>query len=232
MNIYEAIADIMRDDTAIGKNQKNTQQGFKYRGIDDVMNTFAPLMAKRGVFVVPEVLEQTREEHTSSKGAKLLYSILKMRYTFYAEDGSSVSAVVIGEGMDSADKSSNKAMAVAMKYAMFQVFCIPTEEMRDADPDRYSPDMIEAPKNAEKGTASNKPSNYTTQTADKPKTDGNVEKTLTYAADGYLHCDACGEIIQPQTGKDGKLIRSPDIANLSLKKTGRQLCAECLKKLS
>ena len=58
---------------------------------------------------------------------------MKIKYTFYAEDGSNVSAVVIGEGMDSAAKASNKAMAVGMKYAMFQVFCIPTEEMPDSD---------------------------------------------------------------------------------------------------
>jgi hypothetical protein len=42
--------------------------------------------------------------------------------------------------MDSADKSSNKAMAVAFKYACFQVFCIPTEEMAKDDPDAYSPE--------------------------------------------------------------------------------------------
>ena len=37
--------------------------------------------------------------------------------------------------MDSADKSSNKAMSVAYKYAMFQNFSIPTEEMADPDAD-------------------------------------------------------------------------------------------------
>jgi hypothetical protein len=54
---------------------------------------------------------------------------------------------VVGEGMDSADKSSNKAMAVAFKYACFQVFCIPTEEMTNDDPDAYSPeDSVKADK--------------------------------------------------------------------------------------
>ncbi len=133
MNIYQAIADIMKEGYAIAKDKKNPQQGFKYRGIDDVMNTFQPLMASRGIFVVPEVLEATREERQTNKGANLLYSVLKIKYTFYASDGSSVSAVVIGEGMDSGDKASNKAMAVGMKYAMFQTFCIPTEEMVDPD---------------------------------------------------------------------------------------------------
>lgn len=133
MNIYESITNIMQESIAIGKEKLNKQQGFKYRGIDDVMNTFYPLLSKHKVFIVPEVLEQQREERVTAKGGNLIYSILKIEYTFYAEDGSFVSAVVIGEGMDSADKASNKAMAVGMKYAMFQVFCIPTEEMPDSD---------------------------------------------------------------------------------------------------
>lgn len=135
MNIYESITKVMSESIAIGKNSYNEQQKFKYRSIDAVMNTFYPLFAKHKVFIVPEVLEQLREERTTRNGGNLIYSILKVKYTFYAEDGSSISATVIGEGMDSADKASNKAMAVAMKYAMFQVFCIPTEEFIDPDGD-------------------------------------------------------------------------------------------------
>lgn len=133
MNIYEAISATMADVGAIGKTNRNAQQGFMFRGIDAVMNALQPAMLKNHIFVVPEVVDQTREERTTSRGATLIYSILRMRFTFYAEDGSSVSAVVIGEGMDSGDKASNKAMSIAFKYACFQVFCIPTEEMRDPD---------------------------------------------------------------------------------------------------
>ena len=143
-NIYQAITDIMSEGYAITKDKRNAQQGFRYRGIDDVLNTFQPLLAKHHVFVVPEVLDQQRQERTTGKGGSLLYSLLRMRYTFYAEDGSSVSAVVIGEGMDSGDKASNKAMSVAMKYAMFQVFCIPTEEMQDPDAETPEPSKPKA----------------------------------------------------------------------------------------
>ena len=137
MNIYEAITAIMNDGYVIGKEKTNNQQGFKYRGIDDVMNTYYPLLAKYKVFVVPEVISESRSERETKGGGVLLYSILRIKYTFYAEDGSSVSAVVIGEGMDSGDKASNKAMAVGMKYALFQTFCIPTEEMRDPDSESH-----------------------------------------------------------------------------------------------
>ena len=137
--IYQAMCAAMADIGAVGKDQTNQQQHFRYRGIDDAMNAMYPVLAKHGLFLVPEVLEQHREERTTKSGGNLIYSILKVRYTMYACDGSSVSAVVIGEGMDSADKSSNKAIAAAMKYAIFQMFCIPTEDMRNTDPDRETP---------------------------------------------------------------------------------------------
>lgn len=133
MNIYESITKIMEEIPAIGKDQTNKTQGFKYRGIDDVMNTLQPLLSKNKVFIVPQILEQTREERTTNKGGNLIYSICKIKYIFYAEDGTYIEAVTVGEGMDSGDKATNKAMAIAMKYALFQVFCIPTEEMKDPD---------------------------------------------------------------------------------------------------
>lgn len=139
MNIYESITAVMNEIGAVGKNSKNAQQGFMFRGIDAVMNAINPALVKHKVFIVPEILEQSREERTTSKGGLLIYSICKVKYTFYAEDGSSVSAVVIGEGMDSGDKATNKAMSIAFKYACFQVFCIPTEEMKDPDAECHTP---------------------------------------------------------------------------------------------
>ncbi len=139
MTIHEAIPAIMQELGAIEKGKRNAQQGFMYRGVDDVMNALNPLLAKHKVFVVPEVLEQTREERKTAKGGLLIYSICRVRFTFWSGDGSSLQTVVIGEGMDSGDKATNKAMSVAFKYACFQVFCIPTEEMPDTDADTPNP---------------------------------------------------------------------------------------------
>lgn len=136
MHIYQAISNIMQEVPAISKDKENKQQGFKYRGIDDVMNVFQPLLAKHKVFIVPQVIEQKREERVTKNGTQLLYSICTVKYTFYAEDGSFVEAITVGEGMDSGDKATNKAMAIAMKYALFQVFCIPTQD----DPDEGAPE--------------------------------------------------------------------------------------------
>lgn len=138
--IYQAIPKVMEEVGCVEKNQRNLQQGFMFRGIDAVMNALYPALVKNKVFVVPEVLEQSREERQTRNGANMIYSVCKIRYTFFAEDGSNVSAVVVGEGMDSGDKATNKAMASAFKYACFQVFCIPTEEMKEQDPDAKSPE--------------------------------------------------------------------------------------------
>ena len=137
--IYELIGKAMAEIGAIGKDSVNQQQGFKYRGIDAVYNTLYPIMAKYGLFITPEIIDHKREERTSTKTynnqtktTTLLYSIITVRYTVYAPDGSSIQMTVIGEGMDSGDKATNKAMSIAMKYAMFQLFMIPTEAV---DPD-------------------------------------------------------------------------------------------------
>ena len=138
-NIHESITAVMAEIGAIGKNSQNKQQGFMYRGVDAVMNALNPAMTKYKMFAVPKVLDHKREERHAAKGGNLIYSIITVEYTFYAEDGSSVSATVIGEGMDSGDKATNKAMSAAFKYACFQTFCIPTEEMKDPDAETPPP---------------------------------------------------------------------------------------------
>lgn len=146
MNIYQAISKCMKEIGAVKKNSVNKTQGFNYRGIEAVVNAINPVLVKNHVFLVPKVLEHKREERKTAKGGLLIYSICKIEFTFYAEDGSNITAVTIGEGMDSGDKATNKAMAIAFKYACFQVFCIPTEEMAepakmdDPDAESYTPE--------------------------------------------------------------------------------------------
>lgn len=135
--IYKKIIEVMADINAIGKDRRNQQQGFQFRGIDDVMNELHSSLAKCGVFVLPNVLEETRTTGKTARGGDMFYTRLKINFGFYAEDGSHVDAVVIGEAMDTGDKASNKALSIGLKYAMLQVFCIPTED--EKDPDAVSP---------------------------------------------------------------------------------------------
>ena len=131
--IYAKIPAIMADAEAITKSRKNVQQGYAFRSIDDLYNSLHGVFAKHGVFFTTRVVNATREERQNRNGGVMIYTMLEVEFTYYAEDGSSVSSVVIGEAADSGDKSCNKALSAAMKYALMQMLLIPTAEERDAD---------------------------------------------------------------------------------------------------
>lgn len=144
--IYAAIAGVIADCGAVGKDKVNKQQGFKYRSVDDVFNALHPALAKNKVVIIPTVVERQFEEVGKTKnGAAIIKVICKVKYDICAEDGSRVTSIIYGEGMDMGDKATNKAMAIAYKYLCFQVFCIPTEEMTDPDGESLE-EEIEAPK--------------------------------------------------------------------------------------
>ena len=138
--IHKGIVAIMGDVGPIAKLHQNAQQGYKFRGIDDVYNALHPILVKHGVYCIPEVLGREVQERASKGGGTLFCTRVDVRFTLVcAEDGSSVSGTVVGEAMDTGDKSSNKAMSAAMKYFFFQVFCIPTEGDNDADARTHQP---------------------------------------------------------------------------------------------
>jgi hypothetical protein len=132
-NIYQAINSIMQDISAIGKNKKNSQQGYSFRGIDDMYNALQPMFKEHNVFITSNVLESKREERQTAKGGTLIYTIAKCQFKFFTIDGSFIESIIEGEAMDSGDKSTNKAMSTALKYALMQMFLIPTEEKLDTE---------------------------------------------------------------------------------------------------
>jgi hypothetical protein len=141
--IYKQMAAIMGAVPAIGKDRDNKQQGYKFRGIDEVYNVLHAILAEHKVFPMPEVLSENRGTVQTANGKTMMHTTVTVKYTFYAEDGSNVSCVMIGEGMDMGDKSGNKAVAGAEKYAFVQVFCIPTSDPKDSEND--SPEIVAEP---------------------------------------------------------------------------------------
>ncbi|MGO3911725.1 ERF family protein [Huaxiibacter chinensis] len=137
MSVYKAISAVARDmaEVGISKDRENRQQGFSFRGIDQVYNALAPMLAKHGLVILPRITERTVTERVTQKGGVLFYVVVKAEFDFVAtEDGSRHTVVTYGEAMDSGDKATNKAMSIAYKYAAFQTFCIPTEQTAiDAD---------------------------------------------------------------------------------------------------
>lgn len=151
MEVYKAISAVAKEmaEQGISKDRENRQQGFSFRGIDQVYNALAPMLAKHGLVILPRITERTVTERTTQKGGVLFYVVVKAEFDFVAtEDGSKHTVITYGEAMDSGDKATNKAMSIAYKYAAFQAFCIPTEQTAiDADAEVHhvaarSPDDI------------------------------------------------------------------------------------------
>lgn len=132
--IYKALSDIMSDIDAIGKSQRNTSQNFQFRGIDDVVNNVHGVFAKHRVFVLPRVEKYDLGEKLNKSGNIVYYTRATVHFRFTSGvDGSYVETVQVGEAMDSGDKGMNKAMAVALKYALTQMLLIPTVDIPDPD---------------------------------------------------------------------------------------------------
>lgn len=129
---------IVADLPAIGKNSEMSQGAkFKYRGIEDVLNALNPLLSKYGVFVVPHEVTFLSETIRTTKGGGVMQATrLKVAYRWYGPMGDFIPAGGTGEGADSGDKGTQKAMTSAFKYMLFETLCISTEEGNASDVDR------------------------------------------------------------------------------------------------
>lgn len=145
MEIIQSLSLVANAVGAVTKSERNTHQGFNFRGIDAVVNAVSPAMRENGVVVFPRVISSEYDIVTvGAKQTQMGHARVTVEYAFYACDGSNVSAIVAAESMDSGDKATAKAMSVAFRTALLQVLCLPTDE---TDPDAetftrtYTPDI-------------------------------------------------------------------------------------------
>lgn len=136
--IYKKIGDILKEIEPVTKEKTNTQQNYKFRGIEDAMNMLSPILAKHGVFPTTESVVDVSSENVVSKSGSAGYHYVR-RYTFhfYAEDGSFISTMADGEAIDYGDKSSNKAYSTAYREALWKLFIVPfaADDIENTDHD-------------------------------------------------------------------------------------------------
>ena len=136
-HVYTAINAVQTklSKDGISKDRRNQQgSGYNFRGIDDVYNVLSSILSECNLVILPRVVDRHQDERTSKSGGSLFYTTIKMEFDLVsAVDGSKHTVATYGEAMDSGDKSTNKAMSAAYKYAAFQAFCIPVEGDNDAD---------------------------------------------------------------------------------------------------
>ena len=118
---------------AVTKDQTNTFDKYKFRGIDDLYNAVGPVFARVGITLSHRIDWERVAERESKQGTQMFHVVLQQTTRFSAPDGSHVETQTIGEAMDRGDKGYNKAMSAATKYALLRTLAIPTEDQVDAD---------------------------------------------------------------------------------------------------
>jgi hypothetical protein len=140
--VYQCINKVQADlaKTGISKNQKNTQQNYKFRGIDDLYNALGGVLASNGLCVLPRALTREVTERETKSGGTLFSVLLTVELDLVCAEDASVHTIrMFGEAMDSGDKATNKASTAAYKYACLQAFCIPIDgEEQDSDATTHS----------------------------------------------------------------------------------------------
>ena len=141
INVHEAINAVMRDVTFLAKGDKNTHQGFNFRGIDSVLNICGPAMRKHGLIAYPRLLpEFTVHGEKPTKNSKAKTVDIVVEVVWRGPDGSELVSRVAAESFDSGDKATAKAMSVALRTAYLQTLCLPTDE---PDPDSFSYEIVD-----------------------------------------------------------------------------------------
>lgn len=138
-SVHRCLNAAMRAVTFLGKGEVNSAPGqgnYRYRGIDQVINALGPQFRRFHLVVVPRVTD--REQTLVVVGAKRseMASVrVTVEYTIYGPQGDSIVGGASGEAFDSGDKATSKAMSVALRTFLLQVFALPTD---DPDPDSTS----------------------------------------------------------------------------------------------
>ena len=133
----------------VAKERINLDDGYAYRGVDEVTERLASLLAAHKLCILPRVLERTQRERIDPAGESLVHVVLQVAFDLVSvEDGSMHTIEAVGEALDHSDKASAKAMTSAYKHAVLHAFCIPVSGREDADrssPGRHSTAALPAP---------------------------------------------------------------------------------------
>lgn len=130
--IHARLATILDEMPAIGKDAYNPGLKFNFRSVEQILNELNPLLGKHGVFLLPDVQDIQMMTRPTRNGEAAV-AVVKVAYHFVADDGSEVVASSVGEGQDSGDKAVSKAMTMALKTCLGQVFAISTEDDPDGE---------------------------------------------------------------------------------------------------
>jgi hypothetical protein len=157
------ICSVMGEIGDIPKNGWNAAQKYSFRKIEDVTVRVRDVMHAHGLVCLPIASELVESVPYETEKGKRAHSILVLQtYAFVSVDDDSDRVLVqmLGEGADSLDKATTKALTGAYKYALLQSFAIgeggddpdgssgADDNPEDPEPNKATPEEIERAKSA------------------------------------------------------------------------------------
>ena len=203
MNIYEKMAAITAELSAVAKNLQvgEGRSSYKAVGEADVLAAVKPLEAKYKVYSYPvartivdsDVITTNKVDNGQESETSKFFMRLETIYRFVNTEQPKeyVDIHTYGDGIDSGDKAPGKAMTYGDKYALLKAYKIITGD----DPDQ------------------------------KASEDGPIQRSKAPA----IRCEVCGAVITDYfDGKD--TIPAAAMAKSSKDKQGKDLCMTCARK--
>lgn len=131
-----AWANVMEEVRSVGKGDYNEDQGFRFRGLDSVVNAVGPALRAHKLSVVPKrILSVNTTEYETRRGTRMVNKEITVEWEVRGPAGDSFTGEAVGEAADAGDKAVSKAQSVSYRVFLLQALCIPTG---DADPDSES----------------------------------------------------------------------------------------------
>lgn len=135
--VQEAWANVMAEVRELGKDERNAQQGFNFRGVDATVNAVGPALRTHGVSVIPTAVHDVSASTYTTKGGTVMRDVfLVVDYLITGPTGDTMPGSAAGEASDAGDKATPKAMSVAYRTFLLQSLTLPTQE-RDPDAEAY-----------------------------------------------------------------------------------------------
>ncbi len=149
LNIYQRLLKITEELKTVEKNLNvpvSAKSSYKAVSERDVLDAVKPLEAKYGVYSYAydrkiiengELVSNKKDFQTGEiKEQKQLYMRLEVTYRFVNVDNPQeyIEIKTYGDGIDTGDKATGKAMTYADKYALLKAYKISTGEDPDQEP--------------------------------------------------------------------------------------------------
>jgi hypothetical protein len=139
-NVHELWSRVMEDVRSVAKGDFNEDQGFKFRGVDAVVNAVGPALRAHKVHIRPRrIISQTATEYTTKRGSRMVNRVVHVEWEVTGPQGDTFVGESMGEAADAGDKSLSKAQSVAYRMYLLQALAIPTGD-RDPDADAHERD--------------------------------------------------------------------------------------------